>query len=160
MKIQSSMNKKDYISAMRRRMSGHFELGAERFTGFFIGTCFYVTYHSGFEWNRKITNQKNAAMGFVRSTAEGCEVHYLHFRGLLCPLVFPQLLLMMFLFSPLLGGEDLLYNMKFTITWTIIIAPFMTLIECCTEKSEKGRRILLSFLRDPDDPYKNLPNIP
>ena len=61
MVYHSSQNAKDYLQAMKQQMSGHFQFGVERYTGFFFRNCFYVTHHAGFEWNRKITNQKNAA---------------------------------------------------------------------------------------------------
>jgi hypothetical protein len=160
MKIQSSMCKKDYMNAMRKEMSGHFELGVERLTGFFLGSCFYVTYHSGFEWNRKYTNQKNAAMGYVKSTAEGCEIRFLRFRGAMCPLVFLPLLIVMILLGPLPGGDDFFLNLKISVIATFIAAPILTIFECCTEESEQGRRRLLSFLKDPAEPRKHLPYIP
>ena len=86
--IRNHLSPKEYLSAMKGRMSGHFELGQERFTGFFLGRLFYVTHHAGYEWNRRITNEKSAALGYVKKVETGCEVHCIRFRGMLCPLQF------------------------------------------------------------------------
>ena len=164
MKIHSSLSKKAYLHAMKDYMSGHFDFGSERFTGFFLGPCFYVTYHSGFEWNRKITNQKNAAVGFVKAADDGCNVHFLRFKGALCPLVFLPLLITMLLISPVIGdynaGADLALKAQIAFWGTIICAPIITFFEALTQRSEEGRRALLSLLTDPSDPYANMKYIP
>ena len=166
MRITSPLPKNAYLAAMKSQMGGHFDFGSERFTGFFLGSCFYVTYHSGYEWNRRYTNQKNAAMGYVKKTDDGCEMRFIRFRGALCPLVFLSVLLLMGLIMPfamLIHGvwstEALLTGWGLAFGATVIAAPISTLIECATEKSEEGRRILLSFLLDPSDPYVNLKRI-
>ena len=167
MKIQSSMSKKDYMIAMRMKMSDHFEFNVARFTGFFLGSCFYVTYHSGYEWNRKVTNQKNAAMGYVKDTPDGCEVRYIRFAGLLCPLQFipfiftaPLVLFLFLLFKD--GWDPVIFKATYGIMLVmyVLAAPISALLECCTEKSQEGRRLLISFLKDPAEPRKHLPYIP
>ncbi len=96
MKIQSELSAQRYLFAMKDRMAGHLEFGNERFTGFFFGSFFSVTYHSGYEWNRRISNQKNTAIGFVRKDANGCSVSFICLKGLLAPAQF----LRAFLLSP------------------------------------------------------------
>ena len=163
MVFHSELTKKAYLSAMKGNMSGHFEFGSERFTGFFIGNLFYVTYHSGYEWNRRITNQKNAAMGFVKKVEDGCDVHFLRFKGMFCPLVFlPMYLFMVFAFmigipSPLIDGINLVGNCCiWALVFMAITAPIATLAESLTDASMEGRSILLSLLTNPVDAYGNL----
>lgn len=165
MRITSPLPKKAYLAAMKDQMDGHFDFGTERFTGFFCGSYFYVTHHAGYEWNRRYTNQKNAAMGYVRETEEGCEVRFVRFRGLLCPAQFLFTLLLMALctvFIMLTEGfwepKALLIGLGISVAVTIISAPIATLIESLTERSEEGRRILLAFLIDPEDPFSYLNN--
>lgn len=160
MLIHSPLSQKVYLGSLRVNMDSHFDLGSERFTGFFLANCFYVTHHAGYEWNRRITNQKNAAMGYVKKCDNGCEVHFLQFRGALCPLVFIPMLLvctMLYLLST--------PNMESMQIWLCIgvlsvFAPISALVESFTERSEDGRRSLLSMLADPSDPYKNYRHIP
>lgn len=155
MRIQSPLSPKAYLTAMRREMEGHFDLGRDRFTGFFLGPCFYVTYHSGYEWDRRYSNPKNAAMGYVKETEDGCEVWFWRFRGALCPLVFFPLLLTMIVLCVFLYGKD---SVLLAMISTVIVAPVETLFESFTARSEEGKWTLLSFLKDPSDPYANYNN--
>ena len=161
--LHSSLTKKEYLQALRDNMEGHFAFGCERFTGFFIGNCFYVTHHAGYEWNRRITNQKNAAMGYVKECEDGCHIHFLRFRGAMCPLVFLPLFLLMgliFTLSPLAKGYTHLFLWGLVFAIMTIGALFSALVESMTEQGEDGRRSLLSMLVDPNDPYKNYDYLP
>ncbi len=171
MKIPSALSKEKYLSSLKRNMSAHSEFGAERFTGFFAGRFFYVTHHCGYEWNRKITNQKNAAFGYVKESENGCEVHFIRFRGAFCPMVFLPLFLVLYAASVALFlyvglqefygiGGILLISLAIAGPILAISLPIATFWECLTEKSENGRRLLLSMLRDPTNPKENLPYIP
>ena len=167
MVFHSELPKKAYLSAMKSNMSGHLEFGAERFTGFFIGNLFYVTYHSGYEWNRRISNQKNAAMGFVKKAEDGCDVHFLRFKGMLCPMVFLPVLLFLigiFLMSMLIHNiwsiEAFWFCCGIVLAVMVVCSPISALIESMTDGSIEGRRILLSFLTDPTDPYGSIDYIP
>jgi hypothetical protein len=167
MVFHSNLPRKQYMRALIANMSSHFALGQERFTGFFIGNLFYVTYHSGREWNHKITNQKNAAVGFLKKAKDGCDVHFIRFRGLLCPTQFLLYWLLVALVA-LLGGfqgevwneEAMRNNLIFVSIFMAIYAPIYTLFESATDASEEGRRVLLSCLLDPTDPYANIDQIP
>ena len=167
MVLHSPLSKEDYLDSLQENMGYHFDLGSERFTGFFAGSFFYVTHHAGYEWNRRYSNQKNAAMGYVKKNEAGCEVHFLRFRGTMCPLVFLPLFLFMGLllsFSALVNrlwhgyAHLLIWGIAFAVT--AITAPISALMESMTERGEDGRRSLLSILMDPTDPYKNYNRIP
>ena len=167
MVLHSPLSKKEYLEALQENMGAHSDFGSERFTGFFIGSCFYVTHHAGYEWNRRISNQKNAAIGYVKKAEEGCDVRFLRFRGAMCPLVFLPISLVMGLvlsFTALMNqlqhGYTLLTAWGIAFAVAAIAAPISALTESMTEGGEDGRRSLLSMLVDPSDPYQNYNHIP
>ncbi len=158
MVFSSSLSPKTYLSAMGNHMGEFLDFGSQRFTGFSLGPVFYVTFHSGFEWNRRITNQKNAALGYVKAVETGCEVRFLRFRGFLCPLQFllylvlSELIVLCSGIAPEIGFWP---AMAVGFDINLFLAPLETLMESMTDESEEGRRTLLSFLQDPSDPYGN-----
>lgn len=152
MVIFSSMTKKSYLLSLRCKMSASSDLGQKRFTGFFLGSCFYVTHHAGFQWNRKITSQKNAAIGFVKDTENGCQVRFLTFRGIFCSLVFLPVFLVFLLMSQFMGavnGAPMDVSLFLGLIIMAVYAPLATLFEVMTEESEEGHCLLLSLLHDP-----------
>ena len=160
MRVQSDSTPEGYISAMQEQMQGHFDFGQERFTGFFFGRVFTVTYHSGHEWNRRISNQKNTAVGYVRKTKSGCEVRCACLRALMAPtqfLLYYCLLLILALFSLFFSnaGDIAAFAPFALIAFAIllVIAPISALVESFTDAGETGKRTLISFLLDPSDPY-------
>ena len=165
MRITSTLAPKAYLATVKEQMSGHFELGAERFTGFFLGPCFHVTHHAGHEWNRRYTNEKNAAVGYVRKTEDGCELRFILFKGFLCPaqFLFWQCLFVLPYFFIFLLNEvtapDLLWpTLGICCGFLTLFLATATFFESLTERSEEGRRILLAFLIDPNDPFSYLNN--
>ena len=167
MVLHSPLSKYEYLETLQENMGGHCDFGSERFTGFFIGSCFYVTHHTGYDWEQRYTNLKNAAMGYVKKKENGCEVHFCRFRGLLCPLHFLTVWLIMGLvgsFGPLFETQGDIKTLTFfwilafaaTLLAALISVPF----EGLTYAGEEGRRCLLSILLDPNDPYANIKNVP
>jgi len=160
MRIQSQMTPDEYISAMQEQMQGHFDFGQERFTGFIFGKVFSVTYHSGYEWNRRISNQKNTALGYVRKTADGSEVRCVCLRALMAPTQFLLdycLLLLLSLFSIFFTGVGYFSLLGLfaliALAMLLVAAPISALVESFTDEGEAGKRTLVSFLLDPSDPY-------
>ena len=170
MVFHSELSKTEYLAAMKDNMSSHFAFGFERFTGFFIGNFFYITYHSGYEWNQKITNQKNTAVGFVKNAPageNGCDIHFFQFKGMLCPLVFlPTFLALLgFLWIALLPtgdmtGELFLTGFIVALATMVLVAPIHTLIESTTDGSIEGEKALLLCLANPKDPYGSIDYFP
>ena len=162
MKLFSQLSAKAYLHTMRSQMRSHMEFGAERFTGFFLGNVFSVTYHSGYEFDRRYNNPKNSALGFVVKRESGCSVHFIRLKGALNPPAFLMLsliLTLMLLFSGMANGipvyapEFLLLCAGLGFGSMAIAAPISALFECFSERSAEGARILLSFLQDPTSPY-------
>ena len=156
MVIQNHLSPKEYLSAMKRRMSGHFELGQERYTGFFLGRLFYVTHHAGYEWNRRITNEKSAALGYVKKAEDGCEVHSIRFRGMLCPLQFIPFYLIMLWYAIYLDQGIRLGSIILMTVLTVLVAISSGVIEIFTENGQFSMSCLLQLLRDPD--FTQFPN--
>lgn len=151
MRIQSTMAKPKYLSELKSRMDRHFELGVERCTGFFLGSLICVTYHSGWEWNRRIRNQKNTALGIVRNTETGCEVRYINLKGLLAPQYLLGLLVFLVLSCLLLSmGTNLLpYLLPTSIGLGILIALLDAWLESLTRLSQNGAKALQEILASP-----------
>lgn len=166
MRIESTLSKKEYLSALKDQMSGHCEFGAERFTGFFLGKWFHVTHHAGYEWNRKYTNEKNAAVGHVVETENGCELRFVTFKGALVPAQFLSLLILMIpiiLIMTLSQGAtadfSILQIILFCLIVVILSSLLATFFESFTTRSAEGKRILLALLLDPSDPFSYLNNL-
>ena len=166
MKILSSHSPVEYMSAMRDLMDSHFAFGQERFTGFFLGRLFSVTYHSGHEWNRRINNQKDSAIGYVKKTDDGCEVRCIRLKEMMAPTQFIFTycleLLICFIASCLYGMWDFTMFLQMSLIMfglLLVIAPITAVIGSCTEQGEINRKTMISFLLDPSDPYANYKNI-
>ena len=158
MRYTSAMRPKEYLRHMRERMGSRWDLWSERFTGCFLGRFFYVTHHAGHEWNRRITNQKNAALGYVKETENGCEIRFLRFQGVLCPqYLIPWLVIcavFLLLCWPVLADLPLLLIAE--ILLAVGFPALYTCIEISTDGSMDGRKSLLGLLIDPSDMFASL----
>ena len=160
MTIQSDLTPMVYMDALKGEMGSFIEFGQERFTGYFLGRFFYVTHHAGYEWNRRITNQKNAALGYVRKAEDGSQVRFLRFKGILCPgqFLFTYFLLILIFavamtFEGVWMGEAFLLLLAIGLATMLIIALPATFFESLTERSKEGENCLLTLLIDPSDPF-------
>ena len=158
MKMQTTLTPKHYLSAMKKRMGSRFAWGSERFTGFMLGHFFYVTHHAGYEWNRRITNQKNTAFGYVKKVENGSEIRFLHFQGMLCPQILIPYLLFFAGYAvvtwPVFSENPILLIASMLI---IVFAPLLeSCIESITDGSIEGRKSLLGLLIDPSDYFAYL----
>ena len=153
MRLQSTHTPSTYKRAMKERMGPRFAFGSERFTGTFMGKLFYVTHHAGYEWNRKYTCQRNAALGCIKKTENGSEIRFFTFQGMLCPsILIPYLLI--FGFIMVLSFPAVAHMPGLIVFETLIIlgSPVVyTAIEALTHGSIEGRKNLLGLLADPTD---------
>ena len=163
--IKSPYCPKEHLDAIKENMSGHFEFGAERFTGFFFKNWFHVTHHAGYEWNRRYTNAKNAAVGYVKKTENGCELHFVCFKGALVPAQFLSILIFtlplivsMALFKGVTDANVIRNVLLICLIGFLPAALIATFFESVTERSEEGKRILLALMLDPKDPFSYLNN--
>ena len=165
MRIQSKYTKREYLAALKEQMGASTDFGCERFTGWFLGPLFSVTHHSGWEWNQRYSNVKNSAIGYVKETESGCEVRFLHTKGML----YPSGMLMMYIicFLVMLFGELQIHIGMTNISakWmsgivhcifavlVFVAILFEAFIESFTEDSREGAAALISCMKDPKDPY-------
>lgn len=156
MKYHSNLPCSAYISAMREQMSGLTEFGIERFTGTIIGRFFSITYHSGHEFNRRITNEKHRAIGFARSCGDGTKISCIRLAGMTNPMSLIGIFGFCFLISLLRGGTDLALMPEMLITdavVTVLTALITAFTDSVTERGQEGSRVLTAFLVDPVDFY-------
>ena len=137
---------------LRQNMEYPLSFFTERFAGFAIGPVFYVIHHMEYQYDRRVSMPKNAALGIMRSTDNGCRLHFLTFRGLLCPSQFLLLYLVsMFLcmFKAVQYQEGLSYLPWIMLGILFIVAGCSAFAESCTERSEEGHFTLLQLLSGP-----------
>ena len=158
MRLQSTHTPKAYLAAMKERMGSHAALWSERFTGIFLGRLFYVTHHAGYEWNRQITNQKNAALGYVKKAEHGSEIRFLLFQSVLCPQYLVPCLLILGGFFWGTWPVWIEYPVMLIVNILIILVTFLltTVFETTTDGSIEGRKTLLGLLADPADFFSYL----
>ena len=155
MRITSPLPPKAYLFHMKEQMGSFMDFAGDRFTGRFLGRLFYVTHHSGYEWNRRITNEKNGAIGYVRSHEDGCEVCFIRLKGAFCLGQFLFLLLMTAVMVAVAALEIGVWNPIYLWAFPImlVVSAMSTLIESLTERSQEGMHILNALLLDPSDPF-------
>ena len=156
--IQSNLQAKDYLPALRGQIDNRITFGQEHLSGFVLGSVFSVTYHSGYEYDRRYSNPKNSAIGYVRETENGCEAHFLHTTGLLYP--FGYLLMMLgtaaFYFCFVLANhapEMLAAPIILGFTFLFPLLPILVsaVFESFTDRSLDGAATLFRIMRDPKD---------
>lgn len=149
MRIVLPLEKKKYLHDLRCQMESWFSFGETRFTGVILGNFFYVTHHAGYEWNRRITNEKSRAIGFVTRHGEGCEVKVVFLWGYLDPV---SLIWMYFLSLGLLQLKDVSSPMIHLLAAVIaVVTGAISAAQCWfTERGQESMKELLSLLHDPE----------
>jgi hypothetical protein len=158
--VLSNLSKEAYLEEFRSQVKGnYFCFGEERFTGFVIGNFFSIAYHSGYEWNRRYTNEKNRAIGFVRKNGAGCKVYAVRLRGYTNPL---SLIILFAVFLGLFALDQQNYasgwerwfnptNIWFALLGTVISAGISAAAAALTERGQQGWAMVTSLLHCPDD---------
>ena len=149
MRILSPLDKKKYLHHLRYQMESWFAFGQTRFTGVVLGNFFYVTHHAGYEWKRRITNEKSRAIGFVTQHGDGCEVRAICLWGYLDPV---SLICGYLLALGLLKIKGVNYPMDHILAAvTSVVAGVISAVQCWfTERGQESFDELLSLLRDPE----------
>ena len=152
MVFESPLTVTEHRRWLKQNMEYPFSFFSERFAGFAIGPVFYVIHHSEYQYDRRVNMPKNAALGFMRSTDTGCRLHFLTFRGALCPSQF----LLYLLFGLIFGWvESARYQVATpALPWIIlgillVIACVSAFAESCTQRSDDGYCALLQLLSGP-----------
>lgn len=156
MKYDSNLPYVAYISAMKEQMSGFTEFGIERFTGTIVGGFFSITYHSGHEFNRRITNEKHRAIGFAKPHGGGTRVSCIRLAGMTNPLSLLGIFSFCFLLFLFRGGIEMALMPQVLIinaAITAVTALITAITDSVTERGQEGSKILTAFLIDPVDFY-------
>lgn len=156
MKYESKLPYVEYMLAMKEQRSSMMEFGMERFTGVIIGSFFSITYHSGHEFNRRVTNEKHRAIGFARPNGDGTKISCIRLAGLTNPLSLIGMFSFCFLIFLLRGGMEFAFTpqvLLISAAMTLVVALVTALTDSITERGQEGSRILTAFLIDPVDFY-------
>lgn len=151
MQTYSKVAPKRYRLALREQMESPFAFGQTRFTGLVLGNFFYITHHAGYEWNRRITNEKSRAIGYIKQHGDGSLVKAVCLRGYTDPFS----LLCMFLFCALfffLRGADPFREPIFL--WTSIAITLVCALGSAascwlTQRGQESMFELLILLENP-----------
>ena len=156
MKYHSDISYARYQLGMKEQMSSFVEFGIERFTGIIIGRFFSITYHSGHEFNRRITDEKHRAIGFIRPDGDGTEISCVRLAGMTNPLSLIGMYAFCFMLCLIRGGLELALMPQLLIADAVItlIAALVSALVCSlTERGQEGSKTLTAFLIDPTDYY-------
>lgn len=154
--VDSPLSPKQYKAAVRSRLENYRNFWDERYTGRFIGPVFYITHHSYWEWNRRITGEMNNAIGFIKKTESGCTVHFIHTTGILNPfhlILFFLIFMIVGVFNfqdvPLDKGEALGIQLLISFTALIITSLITAISDALTENGLRGETCLYELMMDP-----------
>lgn len=149
MRFVLPLEKKKYLRDLQSQMESWFSFGEPRFTGLVLGNFFYITRHAGYEWNRRITNEKSRAIGFVTRHGEGCEVRVVFQWGYLEPV---SLIWMYFLSLGLLQLRDVSSPTIHLLAAVIaVVTGAISAVQCWfTERGQECFDELLSLLYNPE----------
>ena len=156
MKYTSNLSCSIYLYEMKQQMGSFTEFGMERITGTIIGSFFSVTYHSGHEFNRRVTNEKHRAIGFVRPDGNGTKISCIRLAGMTNPLSLLAIFGIGFLSFLIGGGLELALMpeiLALNAGMTLVIALVTAITDSVTERGQEGARLLTAFLIDPVDYY-------
>ncbi len=159
MYIHSDVEKKKYLRELRYQMESWFAFGDTRFTGVILGNFIYITHHAGHEYNRRISNEKSRAFGFVTKEKDGCGVHVICTWGYLDPFSIVSLYLVAML---IISVASFMQTMEMAINpfatpavcWGIAVSVLfvsaITFVQSWfTERGQESMRELLTLLQNP-----------
>ncbi|MBQ6851680.1 MAG: hypothetical protein IJO04_01425 [Oscillospiraceae bacterium] len=158
MRIQTQLSCNEYTDALKERLGSFTDFGCERFTGFVFWRFFSITHHAGHEYNRRITNERNSAVGYVKKTPEGAQVRCVRLKGWTTPQAILLSFLIGILICPLASRFSL--SLELTLMMAIGFTVFMALItaasDSMTENGEWGAKEIYALIVDPTDPFAYL----
>lgn len=151
-RIMSELPPEAYRAALKSKFDFSRGFGEERVTGVLAGRFFSLAYYSGWEWNRRITNECNRAFGYIRDTEGKTEVVFLRGKG--------QLSISWLLLLTL--GIGLLCLAAVGSAWELWLVSVLIALALCgitawessiTERGQEGAGTVTKLLRAPDDFY-------
>lgn len=163
MQILSPLSPKEYMRELRSRLGSFLSIGTERFTGVAFGRFFSITHHAGYEFNRRITNERNNAIGYIKKTPDGVQVRYWRTKGITTPQALLLWIPIMFLLSLLLCLENGIYEswvaVLSTFGLTLFVSAVSAFCDSLTERGKHGEMEVYALLYDPSDPLAYLDSL-
>lgn len=154
--IRSELPYRQYLFELKNNLDGIFEFGEERVAGSVIWRFFSITSYAGHEWNRRITNEKQRAIGFAKPDDDGTKIYCIRLAGLTNPISLAGLFLFCMVIS-LFKMEGLsVAAIQISLVTTVITAIVTAITDSWTERGLEAYRTLTAYLLDPKNYYSLL----
>ena len=150
--LNSDISPEDYREAVRSKLENYRFPWDERFTGHFIGPVFYVVHHCARKWNRRISGETNNAIGFLKKTDTGCQVHFVKTKGILNPPQFLMFCLIDVIMFSALQTTPAVKSLGFWLFSALFLGfcvLYSAIVCTLTDNGEYGEDALLSLLENP-----------
>ena len=154
--IRSELPYKQYLFELKNNLDGIFEFGEERVAGTVIWRFFSITSHAGYEWNRRITNEKQRAVGFAKPDGDGTKIYCIRLAGLTNPVSLVALFLLCMVISLFKMEGFSVAALQISLLTTVITAIISAIGDSWTERGHEAYRTLTAYLVDPKNYYSLL----
>ena len=154
--IRSELPYKQYLFELKNNLDGIFEFGEERVAGTVIWRFFSITSHAGYEWNRRITNEKQRAVGFAKLDGDGTKIYCIRLAGLTNPISLVALFLLCMVISLFKMEGFSVAALQISLLTTVITAIISAIGDSWTERGHEAYRTLTAYLVDPKNYYSLL----
>lgn len=151
--IRSELPYRKYLFELKNNLDGIFEFGEERVAGTVIWRFFSITCHAGHEWNRRITNEKQRAIGFAKPDGDGTKIYCIRLAGMTNPISLVGMFLLCMLFIVIRGGIPLDVMLQMSLVTTAFAALMSAITDSWTERGMEAYRTVTAYLIDPSDYY-------
>lgn len=151
--IQSELPYKRYLHELKGNLDSFFHFGDERVTGIVVWRFFSITCHAGYEWNRRITNEKQRAIGFAKPNGDGTKIYCIRLAGMTNPISLAVIFLLCMLLSAVKGNVSLGVMVQISLITTGFAALFTAITDSWTERGMEAYRTVTAYLTDPSDYY-------
>jgi len=153
MQIQSELPCDVYLKSMKEQFGSWSDFWSERFTGFIIGRFFYVCHYAGKEFNRRVTDERHCAIGYVKPVGGKTSVSCLRFAGFSDPVSLVGIFLLCLGIFALCA-----YDILSEIAWLALIPTgfavlYSAIAHSVTQRGVEGSKTLTALLTDPDNFY-------
>lgn len=149
--VHSELSRNEYREELRSCIGWKIPFMGDCLNGILIGNFFSVAYYSPYEWNRRITCECNRAMGYLKQTGEGTQVHFVRSKGLLSPLWL--VLLMAFFGAICTAAYGWWKGLVLGTVMTLAVCGATALTSSITEEGEAGAGVITMLLKNPKEFY-------
>ena len=114
---------------------------------------FSITYHAGYEWGRRYSNEKQRAIGIVRRDGEGTKVYCIRLAGMTNPISLIGVYLFCLWIYYIKDGVAFALGdgLWLSLIVTTIVAGTTAFFNSVTEQGQEAYNIVSAYLIDPSD---------